>query len=207
MHAIWISSQIDETAQINSRLPVGSQSHYFPLVTVPLEPQKCGKLTEEISNRIRKWNGGYMLQPSIMSVPDGSSFPSAATIHDHYGRIRKAGVAISADGMCQVMIDVTRWRFCIAKLIREAFCAALLVPHADEMRSGFQNVQIIQGHLPERKTFQVVAICGSGMGPTEARLVQLGGLHACKIETCLNRVTRETCVMFQATDALFRDSK
>jgi hypothetical protein len=43
------------------------------------------------------------------------------------------------------------------------------------------------------------------MGPTEANLVQLPGLHARKIEASLNRSTRETCVVFHATDAFFRD--
>src|ERR1700730_3733091 len=148
-----------------------------------------------------------MLESSAMPVPDGSRFPSTATIHDHHRGILKSGVTVSADGVRQVMINVTHAHFYVSKLIGEAFCSALLVPHADEMHGGIQHVHIIQGHLTGRIAFQVVAICGSGMGPTEAHLVQLAGLYACKIETSLNGMTRETCIVFHATDAFFRDGK
>jgi hypothetical protein len=45
------------------------------------------------------------------------------------------------------------------------------------------------------------------MRPAEAHLVQLAGWHARKIEACTNRVTREACVVFDPTDAFFRDGK
>src|SRR6202030_2266803 len=148
-----------------------------------------------------------MLEPPVLPVPNRSSFPGAATIHDHHGRVFKSGITVSADGMCKMMIHVTHARFYVSKLIGEAFCAALLVPHADEMHGGIQNIQIIQRHPSGRITFQVVAIRGSRMRPTETDFVQLAGLHFRKIETSLNRVTWETCVVFHAADTFFRDSK
>ena|ERR1700730_11454326 len=148
-----------------------------------------------------------MFEPSIMPVPDRSSFPRAPAIHDHHGGIRKSGITVRAYRMCEVMIDVPHTRFYISKLTGEAFRAALLMPHAQEMQSGIQNVQIIQGHLSGGITFQVVAIRGSGMRPAEAHLVQLAGPYARKVEARTNRVTREARVVFDPTDTFFRDGK
>src|ERR1700726_332658 len=119
-----------------------------------------------------------MLKPSIMAVADRSSFPRAPAIHDHHRGILKSRVTVSADGMREMMIDVSHSRFYVSTLTPQAPRAAFLMPHAHELQGGIEKVQIIQGHLSGRITFQVVAIRGSGMRPAEAHLVQLSGLHA-----------------------------
>ena len=148
-----------------------------------------------------------MFKPSMMSVPDGSCFPCAAAVHDHHGGILKSRVTVSADGVCEVVIDVPHARFYVSKLIGEAFRTALLMPHADEMQTGIQYVQIIQWHFAGCITLQVMPICRSRMGPTEAHLVQFSGLYARKIQACTDRVAREACIVFDSADAFFRDRK
>ena len=80
-------------------------------------------------------------------MPDGGGFPRAATVHHDDGGIVKAGIGVGAEGVGQVMIHKAKPRFCGAELARERICATILVPHAGEMPSGVQHVQIAEiGH-------------------------------------------------------------
>jgi hypothetical protein len=114
---------------------------------------------------------------------------------------------VRTDGVGPVVIHKTHARFYSAKLLSETLRAAPLVPHAEKMQRGIQNVQIICRHFPSGETSQVVAKRYAGVWPAKAHLVQLGGRHSGKIETSLNRQARKTRVVFYPAEAFFRDSE
>ena len=98
-------------------------------------------------------------------------------------------------------------RFHFAEILREAFGAAALMPHAYKLQRRIQHVEIIEAHLTGGKTFQIVAVGSACVRPTETNFVQLVGRYAGKIQTSLHRQARKCGIMFHAADALFRYGK
>jgi hypothetical protein len=92
-------------------------------------------------------------------------------------------------------------------MLRETLSSATLMPHAQEMKRGIQHVQIIERHFRGGVAFYIVTKSGPGARPAETNFVQLICLHVSKIETGLDGVAREGCVVFYAADALFGDGK
>ena len=95
-------------------------------------------------------------------------------------------------------------RFRGSELLSELLCSTLLMPHAQEVQRRIQPIQIAQRHFPRGVAFQIVAVHRPRCLPAETHFVQLFCPDIREVQACSNGIFRESGVMLQPADALFR---
>ncbi len=140
-------------------------------------------------------------------MPNRSCFPGTASIYNDDGGIIESRIRIRTEGMRKVMIDKTKAWATARKISRKLLGSAPLVPHAEEMHRGSDQVNVGEGHLATSHAFQVVAKTGPCRLPSKTDFVELFRTDPGKFETCLYGVPREAAVMLYATEALFSNGK
>ncbi len=107
--------------------------------------------------------------------------------------------------MRQVMIDEAKTRLACTEQPAVRSSPRFLMPHAEKMARGIEDVHIGERPSVRCVKFQVVAINGAGRLPAETYFVYLCCCDSCKIEAGLDGEFREACIVLDTRDALFRD--
>ena len=100
-------------------------------------------------------------------------FPGTASIYNDDGGIIESRIRIRTEGMRKVMIDKTKAWATARKISRKLLGSAPLVPHAEEMHRGSDQVNVGEGHLATSHAFQVVAKTGPCRLPSKTDFVEL----------------------------------
>src|SRR6266513_3219834 len=140
-------------------------------------------------------------------MPDRSGFPGTAAVHYDDGGGVKTGVRIRTECMSEMVIDKTEARITTRKFPRKPFRTPSLVPHADEMHRGGDEIEASEGHYAGSHAFQVVAETWARGLPAKADFVQLIWTDAREIEAGLYGIPGEAAVLLHTAEALFGDGE
>ena len=131
---------IDKAAQVNSLLAVRRQAHHFPFIAVGDKTEEAGELRVKKSKRIGPIESAYVIETARAAMPNRSGFPRAAAVHDHHSGIVKSRISVSANRVCQMVIDKPKARLVRAKQAAVWRGTGFLMPHAEEVARGIQKV-------------------------------------------------------------------
>ncbi len=148
VHFVGCSLRFNKRAQIHARLAVWRQAHHLPLVAIALKPEVLRELTVKISDRVRKRNRQYVLDPPVSPMPNRSRFPRPPPIHHNHYSIIKFRKRIRAERMRKMMLHKSHARIRRSKNLHKAFRTALLMPHAHEMQRRVQPIHVSRWHFP-----------------------------------------------------------
>ena len=93
------------------------------------------------------------------------------------------------------MIDEAKTRFVCTEQPAVGSSTRFLMPHAEKMARGIEDVHIGERPSVGRVEFQIVSINGASRLPAETYFVYLRRGDLCKIEAGLNREFREAGIV------------